>query len=195
MAKTTPSPVGAWPGPLPFGEVRVAAWLDGTIASGAIASALSGAGIDWVGLVDTHRPARAQTAAEALARRLGATTHGVDPAASVTTLAGWSTAGQAALAAEAAWLVLPVTHDAEPGPPLPLRLHAAETALVAYGLGGLWAPLLGWEPVAIARLALATSVPFELTWDCEAEAACGHCAGCLGRTRAFKQLGMPDPVV
>ncbi|MFN3432245.1 MAG: 7-cyano-7-deazaguanine synthase [Candidatus Sericytochromatia bacterium] len=169
-------------------------WLEGTIASGAVATALTHAGTDWVGLVDARRPARARAAAEALARRLGADCATTDAGGGVTTLTGWSSAGQAAIAAGTTWLVLPVTHDAEPGPPLPLRLHAAETALLAHGLDGLWAPLLGWEPVAIARLALGVGTPFELTWDCERDAACGICAGCVGRIRAFKQLGMPDPV-
>ncbi|MNS30257.1 7-cyano-7-deazaguanine synthase [compost metagenome] len=194
MAKTTPSPVGAWPGPLPFESARVAVWLDGTTASGAIACALTQAGIDWVGLVDAHRPARARSAAEALARRLARESVPAASGGGVTTLSGWSTAGQAAIAAQATWLVLPVTHDAEPGLPLPLRLHAAETALSAHGLDGLWAPLLGWEPVAVARLALGVGVDVNLTWDCAEESACGHCAGCMGRARAFKQLGMPDPV-
>jgi hypothetical protein len=164
------------------------------MASGAIACALSHAGIDWVGLVDARRPARARSAAEALARRLGVQSAMTDPGSGVTTLSGWSVAGQAAIAAQATWLVLPVPHDAEPGMPLPLRLHAAETALLAHGLDGLWAPLLGWEPVAIARLALGVGAPFDLTWDCAEDSACGHCAGCLGRARAFKQLGLPDPV-
>jgi 7-cyano-7-deazaguanine synthase in queuosine biosynthesis len=169
-------------------------WLDGSTASGAIACALSHAGVDWVGLVDAQRPARARSAAEALARRLGVQRLVTDPGGGVTTLSGWSRAGQAAIAARAGWLVLPVSRDTEPGMPLPLRLHAAETALLAHGLDGLWAPLLGWEPVAIARLALGAGVPFELTWDCDVDAVCGRCAGCEGRARAFKQLGLPDPV-
>ena len=74
-----------------------------------------------------------------------------------------------------------------------MRLHAAETALVANGLVGLWAPLLGWEMIAVSRLAMALGVPFELTWDCEANTPCDECAGCRDRRRAFKQLGMPDP--
>lgn len=194
MAKTTPSPVGAWPGPLPFESARVAVWLDGTIASGAIAWALTHAGIDWVALIDARRATRGQAGAEAQARRLGVQSVLTDSGSGLTTLPGWSAAGQAALTAQATWLVLPVTHDAEPGLPLPLRLHAAETALLAHGLDGLWAPLLGWQPVAIARLALGVGVPFDLTWDCAEEPACGNCPGCLGRARAFKQLGLPDPV-
>ena len=89
--------------------------------------------------------------------------------------------------------MLPSTSD-EAEPPLPIRLHAAENALLTNGLDGLWAPLLGWEPVEVGRLALALGVPFAHTWDCETEPACGICPGCQGRMRVFKQLGMPDPL-
>jgi 7-cyano-7-deazaguanine synthase in queuosine biosynthesis len=82
--------------------------------------------------------------------------------------------------------------DAEP--PLPIRLHAAETALRAGGLEALWAPLVGWASTDTFRLALALGVAFEDTWDCRHDVVCGQCEGCAGRVRALKQLGMRDPL-
>jgi 7-cyano-7-deazaguanine synthase in queuosine biosynthesis len=193
MGKTTPRAVGPWPAPIPIGDARAAVWLDGTIASALIAHWFTQAGARWVALVDQHRPARARAAAEAVARHLGADVQLVDPEGPVSAPLGWARAAHAAIAADARWLVLPVTGD-DLEPPLPIRLHAAESALTAHGLTGLWAPLLGWDPVALGRLALALGVRFEDTWDCVTEPACGRCPGCLERARLFKQLGIEDPV-
>lgn len=193
MAKTTPSLNSHWPAPPPFVGVPAAVWLDGTMASAAIAHALTQANRSWVALVDESRPARALEAAIATAGHLGVSVRLVDPEGPITAPVGWAMAAREAQAAEAPWLVLPVRQDTLE-PPLALRLHAAETALLVHGLDGLWAPLLGWDAIAVARLALALGVPFEETWDCEAEAVCGACPGCVERQRAFKQLGMPDPV-
>lgn len=194
MAKTTPSVVGAWPAPIPFGTARAGVWLDGSTASAAIAHWLSQAGCDWVALIDhgAHRPTRAHALAQALATALGAPTRVVVAEGPITTPLGWAKAATVGMASGATWLVLPaLSDDAEP--PLPLRLHAAETALVAQGLAGCWAPLLGWDGIAVGRLALALGVPFALTWECEGETACHQCRGCRERERAFKQLGMADP--
>jgi 7-cyano-7-deazaguanine synthase in queuosine biosynthesis len=194
MAKTTPSPIGAWPAPIPFGEARTALWLDGSTAGAAIAHWLTQAGANWVALIDhsDRHPSRARDAAEALAASLGVSTHPVEVEGPVTTPLGWAKASHVGLEAGATWLVLPTVTDAGE-PPLPLRLHAAETALMAHGLSGLWAPLLGWDGLAVGRLALALGVPFDQTWDCEADTACHQCAGCRARARTFKQLGLPDP--
>jgi hypothetical protein len=188
------SPVGPWPGAIPVGSDRAAVWLDGSMASAAIAHWLTQAGTRWVALIGTG-PGKGREVAHELAEALGVRTVPIAATGPVTSLAGWATAGEAAVAADCPWLVLPATLDATE-PPLPLRLHAAEAALQAYGLSGLWAPLLGWEPLTIARLSLALGVPFALTWDCMsngAHAVCGSCAGCVGRHKAFSQLGMPDP--
>jgi hypothetical protein len=209
MAKTTPNPVGAWPAPIPFREARAALWLDGSTAGAAIAHWLTQAGADWVALIDhsDHRPGprapqgfgtpagsftRARTAAQALAASLGVSVRPVVAEGPVTTPLGWAKAAQIGLDAGATWLVLP-TLAGGGEPPLPLRLHAAETALNAHGIAGLWVPLLGWDTLAVGRLALALGVPFGHTWDCEADATCGRCAGCRERARMFKQLGIPDP--
>jgi hypothetical protein len=194
MAKTTPSPVGAWPAPIPFGTARAALWLDGSTAGAAIAHWLTQAGADWVGLIDAspHHTGRAREAAGAIAAALGVRAHPVAAEGPVTTPLGWAKASQVGLAAGATWLVLPAIGD-DGEPPLPLRLHAAETALLAHGMAGLWAPLLGWDGLAVGRLALALGVPFAHTWDCEADTACHQCAGCRARARTFKQLGLPDP--
>jgi hypothetical protein len=166
MAKTTPSAVGPWPGPIPFGDARAAVWLDRTTASAAVASWLTQAGVDWVALEGN--------------------------CATMETPVDWATAGQAAIDQGARWLVVPVTED-DGDIPLPLRLHAAETALRTYGLDGLWAPLLGWNAVEIGRLALALGVDFAETVDCLLGTRCGDCDGCRDRVRMFKQLGMADP--
>lgn len=192
MAKTTPRPVGPWPGPIPFTGQRAALWLDGTTAGAAIAHWLHAAGVDCLALVDDLAPMPAREAAEAQARRLNVPCAHVDAGTAVTTPVGWALAGQAAIAHHAGWLVVPATTDPA-DVPLPIRLHAAETALVAYGLSGLWAPLIGWEPVAIGRLALGLDVPFAETVDCLLGTRCGDCEGCRGRLRMVKQLGMADP--
>jgi hypothetical protein len=111
----------------------------------------------------------------------------------VTDAVGWAKAGRAARDSGAVHLVLPSRVDTDE-PPLPIRLHAAESALGSFGLEALWAPLVGWEPVETFRFALALGVPFEATWDCREDVVCGECDGCRGRVRAFKQLGMRDPV-
>jgi 7-cyano-7-deazaguanine synthase in queuosine biosynthesis len=194
MAKTTPSPVGAWPAPIPFGQARAALWLDGSTAGAAIAHWLTQAGVDWVALIDDGppHPTRAREAARAIAGSLGVSAHPVTAEGPVTTPLGWAKAAHVGQEAGATWLVLPTLAD-ENEPPLPLRLHAAETALVTHGMAGLWAPLLGWDTVAVGRLALALGVPFTHTWDCVADTACHQCAGCVARERMFKQLGLPDP--
>ena len=73
MAKTTPEPVGAWPAPIPFGEATAAVWLDGSMASAAIAHWLTRAGARWTALLDDRpqRPERARSSARALAESLG----------------------------------------------------------------------------------------------------------------------------
>jgi len=71
---------------------------------------------------------------------------------------------------------------------------SAEAVVIGEGLAGLDAPLLHWEPHEVARLALALAVPFALTWDCDADTVCGTCFGCLDRRKAFRQLGLKDPL-
>lgn len=194
MAKTTPSPVGAWPAPIPFGSARAALWLDGSTAGAAIAHWLTQASADWVALIDhaDDRPQLARDAAGAIAAGLGVSARPVAAEGPVTTPLGWAMAAHVGEAAGATWLVLPTVED-DGEPPLPLRLHAAETALNAHGMAGLWAPLLGWDGLAVGRLALALGVPFAHTWDCVADTACHQCPGCRERDRTFKQLGLRDP--
>lgn len=192
MARTTPRPVGPWPEPFPFGDARAAVWLDGSTAGAAIAHWFHAAGANWLALVDELAPPPAREAAQAQARRLGVPLIHERAGTAVTTPVGWARAGEAAIAQQARWLVVPATRD-DAEVPLPLRLHAAETALIAYGLEGLWAPLLGWKPVELGRLALSLEVPLAETVDCLDGSRCGACAGCRGRLRMVKQLGMADP--
>ena len=113
MAKTTPEPVGAWPAPIPFGEATAAVWLDGSMASAAIAHWLTRAGARWTALLDDRpqRPERARSSARALAESLGVTTTSVNTGSPITRPAGWAVAADAAQAAGAGWLVLAVRAD------------------------------------------------------------------------------------
>lgn len=77
--------------------------------------------------------------------------------------------------------------------PLALQLRAIEAVLAPWGPLTVWAPLAGLDFLAVARLALALGVDFAHTWDCVAEAACGRCAPCAARARAWRQLGIAAP--
>lgn len=164
----------------------MALWLDGSLESAVAAHLLSRLPNGWVALVPAAAPVEAQAVAEALAAPI-ALLPVPGPLAGLT---AWGAASEAALAAKAAWLVAGLSAD-DAEPPLPLRLFALETAIMAHGLQGLYAPLLGYTPIELGRLALALGVPLERTRDCAA--ACGGCLACRRRAELFKQLGMSDP--
>jgi len=58
------------------------------------------------------------------------------------------------------------------------------------------APLLRLTKAEIVKLGIKLNTPFHLTWSCyrEGEVACGNCASCKLRLKAFKEAGVKDPV-
>ena len=58
-------------------------------------------------------------------------------------------------------------------------------------------PLIQYNKTEVLRVALDLGVPLELTWSCfeNGETPCGTCRGCLGRSKAFLELGKPDPLL
>ncbi|MFP5501362.1 MAG: 7-cyano-7-deazaguanine synthase [Candidatus Sericytochromatia bacterium] len=179
--------IGPWPSPPPFtADARAALWLDGGLESAVAAYMLDRAGLTWLALL----PAGAPEEAMAIAAALGAPTVTLPVAGPLPRLSAWAAASEAAAAEGARWLVTGLSES--PGePPLPLRLLAVETAIRAHGLEGVYAPLLGYTPIEVGRLALALGVPFERTRDCRA--SCGECEACRRRALTFHHLGMVDP--
>ena len=120
---------GAWPTPCPVPPGALAALWDAG-GRGARVAAAYGAG-----------PGRA-----------GAIARGRDftPVGPADGPGAWGPAQVAASALGAAWLVVPT-----PWPGDARRWHAAELALRAMGMG-LWRPFALLDPLAVARLGLAT---------------------------------------
>jgi 7-cyano-7-deazaguanine synthase len=60
----------------------------------------------------------------------------------------------------------------------------------------LFVPLITLKKADIIRKGIELGVPFEHTWSCyeNNEEACGKCDSCLRRLRAFKEVGMKDPI-
>jgi 7-cyano-7-deazaguanine synthase len=58
------------------------------------------------------------------------------------------------------------------------------------------APLLNLTKKEIVELGLKLGTPFHLTWSCyrDTEKACGRCSSCSLRIKAFKELGIKDPI-
>ncbi len=70
---------------------------------------------------------------------------------------------------------------------------------IAEGTGGelhLEAPFVCWSKAQIVAEGLRLGVPYEKTWSCYegGERACGHCATCLDRLRAFAENDASDPL-
>lgn len=57
-------------------------------------------------------------------------------------------------------------------------------------------PLISLRKHEIVRLGLELGAPFDLTWSCYSreDRACGVCASCVLRLRAFEQAGAKDPI-
>lgn len=58
------------------------------------------------------------------------------------------------------------------------------------------APLLNWTKSEIVGFGLKHNVPYSLTWSCYegGEYACGTCATCIDRLKAFEANGTVDPI-
>jgi 7-cyano-7-deazaguanine synthase len=57
-------------------------------------------------------------------------------------------------------------------------------------------PLLKLTKKEIVELGVKLGTPFHLTWSCyrEGDVACGRCASCKLRLKAFADAGVPDPI-
>lgn len=57
-------------------------------------------------------------------------------------------------------------------------------------------PFVGIHKKDIVKLGLELNVPYELTWSCYEgnEKACGKCATCIDRMKAFEANGIKDPI-
>jgi 7-cyano-7-deazaguanine synthase len=58
-------------------------------------------------------------------------------------------------------------------------------------------PLISHSKLEVLRIAIKLNVPLELTWSCygNGRIPCGKCRGCMGRQKAFDQLGVRDPLL
>ena len=58
-------------------------------------------------------------------------------------------------------------------------------------------PLIEQTKGEVLKLALKLKVPLELTWSCyeDGRTPCGKCRGCVGRRKAFQEVGVPDPLL
>ena len=60
----------------------------------------------------------------------------------------------------------------------------------------LVAPFVDWSKTEIAERGVDLEVPYEITWSCyrDEEPACGTCDACAFRLKAFKEIGLKDPI-
>ena len=58
-------------------------------------------------------------------------------------------------------------------------------------------PLISHSKLEVLRIAIKLNVPLELTWSCyeNGRTPCGKCRGCMGRQKAFDELGVQDPLL
>jgi len=58
-------------------------------------------------------------------------------------------------------------------------------------------PLIDRTKRDVLKLALELKVPLELTWSCyeDGKTPCGKCRGCVGRSNAFRDVGIQDPLL
>jgi 7-cyano-7-deazaguanine synthase len=61
----------------------------------------------------------------------------------------------------------------------------------------VYTPLIGLSKSEIAQLGARMKVPFELTWSCyrATDRPCGTCHSCVLRAGAFREAGLPDPLL
>ncbi|MDD4956480.1 MAG: 7-cyano-7-deazaguanine synthase QueC [Candidatus Omnitrophica bacterium] len=67
---------------------------------------------------------------------------------------------------------------------------------VERGSVNIVAPLINMTKKEIVEEGIRLGVPFELTWSCYAggERPCGRCESCVFREKAFRDMGVKDPV-
>lgn len=61
----------------------------------------------------------------------------------------------------------------------------------------LVAPLINLDKTGVIELGLELGAPLELSWSCHnnnQSIACGECTNCASRLRAFRNLGIDDPL-
>jgi 7-cyano-7-deazaguanine synthase len=58
-------------------------------------------------------------------------------------------------------------------------------------------PLIDKTKAQVLKLALELNVPLKLTWSCyeDGKIPCGKCRGCVGRRKAFHEVGVLDPLL
>jgi 7-cyano-7-deazaguanine synthase len=58
-------------------------------------------------------------------------------------------------------------------------------------------PIIGLTKKEIVELGVKLGTPFHLTWSCYrgGAKACGRCESCKLRLKAFKEAGIPDPIL
>ncbi len=61
----------------------------------------------------------------------------------------------------------------------------------------IMAPLIELGKTEIVRRALEAKAPLEYSWSCYhgREIPCGECESCVRRARAFKNIGVKDPLL
>ncbi len=57
-------------------------------------------------------------------------------------------------------------------------------------------PIINFSKKEIVKIGIKLGTPFHLTWSCyrETEVACGKCASCKLRLKAFKEAEVKDPI-
>lgn len=98
--------------------------------------------------------------------------------------------------------VVIATHMDDSGAAYPdcgLNFLTSMHAAMSYGTNhsvSLASPFDKWTKDEIVEWGLAHDVPYELTWSCYkgGERACGKCATCLDRLRAFQMNKAVDPI-
>lgn len=68
--------------------------------------------------------------------------------------------------------------------------------LGTYGKVNIIAPLIRKNKSEVVKEGLRLNAPYNLTWSCYegGEVACGKCATCVDRLKAFKDNNMEDPI-
>jgi len=81
----------------------------------------------------------------------------------------------------------------------PEYVRAMDSCLSYSTLNGVkvLAPLIELDKPGIVRKALEAKAPLEYSWSCYhgGEKPCGSCESCIRRARAFREIGVKDPLL